>query len=58
MNKVCYSLKQLSKPNLRFESYVISYRSKTVVRIIYCHVMFESYVISYRSKTRETNAKY
>ena len=37
--------------NLRFESYVISYRTKTSKMEIAIDERFESYVISYRTKT-------
>ena len=37
--------------NLRFESSVISYGSKTQIMILQLHYLFESSVISYGSKT-------
>ena len=57
--KVCFSAKkglvnlkkQLSKPKMRFESYVILYGTKTTdgINVYYCE--FESYVILYGTKT-------
>ena len=48
--KAIYSQK---KSNLRFESYVISYRTKTLLLALVLLLVFESYVISYRTKTVE-----
>ena len=40
-----------SSPHQEFESYVISYRTKTFSGLIVDIALFESYVISYRTKT-------
>ena len=57
--KVCFSAKkglvnlkkQLSKPKMRFESYVILYGTKTLFLCPIVKQWFESYVILYGTKT-------